>query len=401
MKRTYVQVFKKNTRRQYMKKSLLALAVLSAVAGAASAQTSVVLFGNIGGSVRHIEDAANGVTKNAMSNGSNYQTNSIGFRGVEDLGNGTNAHFVLDTTFISGTGTQALSTSLFDRQALVGVTTQYGTIDLGRVFGPQFYAAISYDPFDTHYTGVDPITRNSISASQASDLTTSSNSRTDNAINYTNKFGDLTVRAEYAFGEVAGAANNGSTKAVGAVYQTPVFTLGAAYTNKKLRADSSTGLYGNDGTAAVAATATTPAKAAVPGPYQDADYYTAGGSYTFGPVRASVGYAHEDRKTTALDHVERNLWAGVRYDMTPLVQLTGGYFKTNISSTRGGASSKDLYLLSAAYLLSKRTTLFAEIDHSNFHGAEFPYDAIGQFVPSTTPGVAQRNGVMVGVNHNF
>ncbi|MBC7573407.1 MAG: porin [Herminiimonas sp.] len=378
-----------------MKKSLLALAVLSAVAGAASAQTSVVIFGNIGGSVRHIEDAPTGSTKNSMANASNYQTNSFGFRGVEDLGSGMNAHFVLDTTFVSGTGSQALPTSLFDRQALVGVTTQYGTIDLGRVFGPQFYAAISYDPFDTHYTGVDPITRNSISASQASDNTASSNSRTDNAINYTNKFGDLTVRAEYAFGEQANSANNGSTKAVGAVYQTPTMTLGAAYTKKKLRADYSTPLYGND--------AYTPAQAATGAGFKDADYYTAGGSYTFGPLRASVGYAHEDRKTNAADHVERNLWTGLRYNLMPTVQLVGGYFKTNISSN-AGSSRKDMFVVSAAYLLSKRTTLFVEMDHANFHGPQLPIDALGQFAPSVPPTASfsqLKNGTMIGMNHNF
>lgn len=386
-----------------MKKSLLALAVLSAVAGAASAQTSVVLFGNIGGSVRHIEDASTGSTKNSMANGSNYQTNSIGFRGIEDLGGGMNAHFVLDTTFISGTGALALG-SFFDRQALVGITTPYGTFDLGRVFGPQFYAAISYDPFDTHYTGVDPITRNSISASQASDNTSTSNSRTDNAINYTNKIGDLTVRAEYAFGEQANSANNGSTKAVGAVYQTPVFTLGAAYTKKKLRADyvGSNGsplspLFGND--------VYTPAQAATGAGFRDANYYTAGGSYTIGPVRASLGYAHEDRKTNGADHVERNLWTGVRYDLMPTVQLVGGYFKTNISSN-AGPSRKDLFVVSAAYLLSKRTTMFIEMDHSNFHGAQLPFVAVGQFIPSSgLPAGAQfqqlKNGTMVGINHNF
>jgi predicted porin len=384
-----------------MKKSLLALAVLSAVAGAASAQTSVVLFGNIGGAVRHEADAANDAKKNRIRDASNYQTNSLGFRGVEDLGNGTNAHFVLDSTFYSGTGQIALATSFFDRQALVGVTTPYGTFDLGRVFGPQFYAAISYDPFDTHYTGIDPVTRNSISASQTSDNTFSSNSRTDNAINYTNKFGDLTVRAEYAFGEIAGKTDAGSTKAIGAVYQTPVFTLGGAYTKKSLRPDNGSTassnsalakLFGNDGTT-VATTAPT-------GAFQDADYYTVGGSYTLGTLRASVGYAHEKREQAASEHKERNLWAGLRYDMTPLVQLTGGYFKTNINSARG-ASSKDLFVLSSAYLLSKRTTLFAEIDHSNFRGPEFPYDAIGQFVPSSVAGIAVRNGLMVGVNHNF
>lgn len=368
-----------------MKKTLLALAVLASFAEIASAQTSVTVYGIIDGSVRRQVDN-NGPTTVLMRNGSNYNSNRIGFRGVEDLGGGSNAHFVLEAGFFSGTGQQTPVPGFsFDRLALVGVTTQFGTIDLGRLYGPQFYAAITSDPFDAHYTGVDPITRNSISASQANDNTTTSNTRTDNAIQYTNKFGDLTVRAMYAFGEVTGNTNKGSTKAASAIYQNANFSLDAAVTQKKLRADNSNAAYGNDPAATAA--------------YQDALYYTVGGSYTLGKARATIGYAKERRDTVAKDHAERNAWVGLRYDLTPLVQLSSGYFKTKLASNRGD-SDKDLYVLSAAYFLSKRTVLFAEIDHANFRGVEFPVDAIGQFLPIAAPGAA-RNGQMIGVSHSF
>ena len=368
-----------------MKKSLLALAVLSSFAGVASAQTSIVLYGVLDGSVRR-EVFNDGPSRIIMRNGSNYTSNRLGFRGTEDLGGGANAHFVLESGFFSGTGQSAIGGLAFDRLALVGVTTQYGTIDLGRLYGPQFYSAISSDPFETHYTAVDPITRNSISASQTSDNTTTSNTRTDNAIQYTNKFGDLTVRAMYAFGEFAGNNNAGSTKALGAVYQTSNFSLDAAVTKKKIRADNSNPAYGND----PAATAD----------FRDALYYTVGGSYTIGELRATLGYAKERRETSGADHTERNLWTGLRYNFTPVFGLTGGYFKTNLSSSRG-SSSKDLFMIGATYSLSKRTTLFAEIDHANFSGPEVPNVPIGQFLPSTLPGVAVRNGTMVGVSHAF
>lgn len=384
-----------------MKKSLLALAAFSSFAGAASAQTSVVLYGVIDGAVRR-EVGLDDTTKIRIRDGSNMNTNRIGFRGTEDLGSGMNAHFVLESGFFSGTGVQVpLPGFAFDRLAFVGVTTAYGSLDIGRVYGPAFYAALSSDPMEAHFTGIDPLLRNSVSASQASDNTQTSNSRTDNALLYTNKFGDLTVRAMYAFGEVAGATNKGATKAVSAVYQNANFSLDAAYTRKNLRADNKTPttgtFYGND----------RDISETVPAAYQNADYYTVGGTYTIGGLRASLGYAKERRDTLARDHTERVTWAGLRYNFTPLLALSSGYFKENLGSNKG-PSRKDLYMLAATYAVSKRTSLFAEIDHSNFSGPEFPNDPLGQFLPTVSPsplvntrGSAIRNGTMVGVSHAF
>ena len=374
-----------------MKKSLLALAVFSSFAGVASAQTSIILYGVIDGAVRR-EVGLDNTTRIKMRDGSNMNSNRVGFRGTEDLGSGMNAHFVLESGFFSGTGTQTpVPGFAFDRLAFVGVTTGFGTLDLGRVYGPAFYAALSSDPMEAHFTGVDPLLRNSVSASQNSLDTTTSNTRTDNALLYTNKFGGLTVRAMYAFGEVPGAVNNGSTKAVGAVYQDANFSLDAAYTRKTLLADNRNPGYGNDIAAAAA--------------YREANYYTVGGSYTIGGLRATLGYSKERRETAARDHSERVTYAGLRYNFTPLLALSSGYFKEDLTSnTLGGASRKDLYMLAATYALSKRTSLFAEIDHSNFRGPEVPNDPIGQFLPRATPlalGGAVRNGTMVGVSHSF
>jgi predicted porin len=381
-----------------MKKSLLALAILSTFAGIASAQTSVLVYGVIDGAVRR-EVGVDGATRVRMRDGSNMNSNRFGFRGTEDLGGGTNAHFVLEGGFFSGTGASTpVAGFAFDRLAFVGVTTKFGAFDLGRVYGPQFYAALSSDPMEAHFTGVDPLLRNSISASQNSDNTLTANSRTDNAILYTTKLGDLTMRAMYAFGEVAGNTNKNSTKSVSAVYQNAVFSLDAAYTRKSLRADNSTPplgtLYGND----------TALSTTIPAAYQQANYYTAGGTYNLAGFRLSAGASKETRETRLADHKERVLWAGLRYNFSPLLALSSGYFKEDLSSNRGGNSRKDLYMLAATYALSKRTSLFAEIDHANYRGAEAPIDNLGQFLPVGLPlasGGAVRNGTTVGVSHAF
>ncbi|HVL76861.1 MAG TPA: porin, partial [Noviherbaspirillum sp.] len=73
-----------------MKKSLFALAVLGAFAGAASAQTSVTVYG-----VADISLAkARGVSTQMSSAGLlNNGTSRLGFRGTEDLGGGLRASF--------------------------------------------------------------------------------------------------------------------------------------------------------------------------------------------------------------------------------------------------------------------------------------------------------------------
>ncbi|HEY0837326.1 MAG TPA: porin, partial [Azospirillum sp.] len=75
-----------------MKKSLIALAVLAA-AGAASAQSSVTLFG--------IVDAVVTVGRGTVADrtqltDSGYNSSRLGFRGTEDLGGGMSASFWLE-----------------------------------------------------------------------------------------------------------------------------------------------------------------------------------------------------------------------------------------------------------------------------------------------------------------
>ena len=80
-----------------MKKSLLALAVLGAFAGAASAQSSVTLYGRLDLSV----NKGVGQTAKNLSNGSGSR---FGVRGSEDLGGGMSALFNLEHRFDADTG---------------------------------------------------------------------------------------------------------------------------------------------------------------------------------------------------------------------------------------------------------------------------------------------------------
>ena len=72
-----------------MKKSLLALAVLGAYAGVASAQSSVTLYGTLDVNGRYVK--ADGQKRRLSEATDGINSSQLGFRGVEDLGGGLRA----------------------------------------------------------------------------------------------------------------------------------------------------------------------------------------------------------------------------------------------------------------------------------------------------------------------
>ena len=76
-----------------MKRTLLALAALATAAGASAQSSNVTLFGVADVSVAHISTTDKSVS--GLANGGN-SISRLGFRGVEDLGNGLKAGFWLE-----------------------------------------------------------------------------------------------------------------------------------------------------------------------------------------------------------------------------------------------------------------------------------------------------------------
>src|SRR5436190_12500270 len=76
-----------------MKKSLLALAVLGAFAGVASAQSSVTLYGTLDVAGRYVQADGQHHRYSEATDGIN--SSQLGLRGVEDLGGGLRAGFTL------------------------------------------------------------------------------------------------------------------------------------------------------------------------------------------------------------------------------------------------------------------------------------------------------------------
>jgi predicted porin len=99
---------------------------------AALAQTNVQLYGSIDAGVDYVNNAA-GRSLEAVNAGKR-SPDRFGFKGTEDLGDGTSAFFKLENGFNSDLGTQANPNKLFNRYAQVGLSnTRFGTLTLGHM----------------------------------------------------------------------------------------------------------------------------------------------------------------------------------------------------------------------------------------------------------------------------
>jgi predicted porin len=144
-----------------MKKSLLALAALSAFAGAASAQSSVTLFGIVDVNARSVTNTVAAPTATnpgatASRRVSSLSTDGIassrlGFRGVEDIGGGMRAGFWLEGALSPDNGNAAGQT--WQRRSTVSLIGGFGEIRLGRDYTPDFWNHTLYDPFGTNGVG--------------------------------------------------------------------------------------------------------------------------------------------------------------------------------------------------------------------------------------------------------
>jgi hypothetical protein len=112
-----------------MKKSLIALAALSAFATAAQAQSTVSVYGIVDAGLSSL-DATNAkgqkVTTEGIKQG-NASGSRLGFRGTEDLGGGLKANFVIEMT-ADVTGSTALTAT---RQAFAGLQSGAGELRIG------------------------------------------------------------------------------------------------------------------------------------------------------------------------------------------------------------------------------------------------------------------------------
>lgn len=306
-----------------MKKSLLALAVLGAFAGAASAQSSVTLYGKLD---LGFAKAAGSADKQ-VRDGSGSR---VGFRGVEDLGGGLKAMFQFEHRFSPDTGKDTTTegstptNTFWNGLSTVGLGGSFGTVNLGRQYTAAFSLAQNViDPFDG-YTVAD--------LRGASLTSTGAALRVANSVRYDGTFGGLKVAAD--IGEAVGAERPYS---VAAQYAQGPFMVVASYEDASDAADTN-------------------------------NLLTVGGAYTFGPAKVSLGFGRGD--VTATTTVKQAL-VGVTVQVGASGQVLAGYAQnklSNVSTTSKKAS------LGYRHNLSKRTQLYTDVTRVNAGTEKTGYD---------------------------
>ncbi|CAG2139710.1 Outer membrane porin protein [Cupriavidus yeoncheonensis] len=385
-----------------------AAAVALASSCSAWAQSGVTLYGVVDASIEYVSHvgavptAANGfnpgpahdvvrLTSGGMS-GSRW-----GIRGVEDLGGGTQAVFVLESGFNADTGTMQQTGRLFGRQAFVGIkNAQYGQLSLGRQYTSLFDSIVNFVPayFATEY---EPIT-----------LFTGANFREDNTIKYTGNFGAFTGVAHYSFGTgvalpqavPTGFALGGAGEVPGQARRDSAWGASLAYTGGSLWAALAYDQFNP--------TISTPASTSS-GTFRKA---TAALSYNLPWGRIMGGYRWGQNKTAAGATAVRDdfFWIGGIYQVTPAFTLTLEYDYDKVRNVFGNTSVANPWQLNliADYSLSKRTDVYLSAAYAKHAGLMLDSASIA-FANSLAlgnsyvlgNGATSMVGIAAGVRHKF
>ena len=336
-----------------MKKSLLALAVLTAVTGAASAQSSVTLYGKV--DLGLVLDAGGPNGKSVRISSGVTGGSRIGFKGVEDLGGGMKAAFQLETGYCADSAAGAPnfctgSNQFMGRQAHGDLTGSFGAISAGRQYSLGFNNLSTIDPFGTGFSG------------QVNNIVDPSGIRLNNSATYsTPNLGGFTASAEVAFGEQTGNWEANRETGAGLTYASGPAYVGFTYYDVSNAAGNGAARKN----------------------------YLFGGTYDLGAIKLHA-LAQKSTGPASLDVLD--LMGGVTIPVAG-GQVLASYIHHNDRTV----TNKDASQLGVGYLypLSKRTsvyTSFAKIN--NQHGAAF---TVGN---ATETGTGNKS-FDVGVVHNF
>ncbi|QJD91645.1 porin [Duganella dendranthematis] len=192
-----------------MNKTWLATAVMYGLVFNASAQSNVTIYGIVdAGLVAERGGAAGNVSKVTSGVGS---VSRLGFRGVEDLGGGLQALFILESGFKVDTGESDVANAFGNRQALVGLNSRsLGMLTFGRQKNPLYKALGEVgDPFGLGYAGT----------SKNLFPLVGPNTRTSNTVAYaTPSYEGLSGEVTYSMGEQAGSQSAGRQYAAALAY---------------------------------------------------------------------------------------------------------------------------------------------------------------------------------------
>ncbi len=394
-----------------MKKSLLAVAALSAIAGAAQAQSSVTIYGVL--DAGYINQKSDGTTTNARAQSSTSQfgqsaeqTSRLGFKGTEDLGGGMSAIFTVETGLQPNNTT---ASTWNNRQSFVCLKKNgTGQFTFGTQYTPAFQALSATDVGQTNNMPGSAVYPQSGTGSNgnsgplpfataggsggATDGVTVRTSNTFQA--QSDKFAGFSLGAAYT----QNATTTSPTNTASTTNNYTGWGVKADYTwNKLYVVVAANKLKSSNTSPAVTSVATSsPAlwnTAAGCNNTQDNQTYAAA-TYDFGILKAYLQYIN--RKDTST--VNTNFYAqrraqqiGVRSYITPTIEGWANVGNGRVTSFGASNPSSNFVAWQAGlnYYLSKRT---------NVYGI---YGANNQSSAAPVNPALNTNAFALGVRHTF
>jgi predicted porin len=353
-----------------MQKKIMAMTALALISGAAAAQSSVTVYGNVDLGLLWQNHAAPSVSSTQVYNGG-IAPSIWGFRGSEDLGNGLKANFNLESHFSADTG--ASVGPLFRRQANVGLSSaSLGTLTLGTMYSPAVLAFAATDPrgLRENFSGLYSWAYNS----GALDAAQSSNSDVGvfihNAISYSNTLGPVNLALGYSVAENSPVGpRGGAVLALGATYTGPV-TLSAAYqaTNRVNTSDELSAVY------------------------------SLGAAYSMGALTGKLNYLRGTNKDAIGAETSQVEVVGLGLDWKLASNNTVMAAVYHAKDKNNDSNKTTSFILSDEYALSKRTTLYATVA---FVDADTNANLLTTIVAGGTSANTNATLVNVGIKHSF
>ena len=371
-----------------MNKSAFTAALLAAGTGAASAQSSVNLFGLVDAYVESARISGQDTVNRVSSGGS--AASRWGLRGREDLGAGLSASFVIENGFAPDTGTALQGGRLFGRQAWVGLASATaGEIRLGRQYAPMHYSMQGSD-IDA-FSAFSPVF--------AMYLSNGEQSRQDNQLSYwTPKLGGFSGAVAVAAGEDAAVAPGPTTGWIPAA-GTARRSLGALlrYESGDLAASAA---FHQGGQSLAAGDARQRA-------------FNLGATWRLGAVQLGGNYWHHRNELPAAATARTHgVVLGVRVPVAGALSLVAqvGQVRDNGRAYASGAEKADGRTthvnVGASYALSKRTELYLRHARMQDRGAGYNGRAnaalLGAFgAANALPAGGSARTLGVGLRHSF
>jgi predicted porin len=349
-----------------MKKSLIALAALSTIAGSVAAQSTVTISGRLDQSYGLHDIGTAGQGKIGKVNSNTFATSRITFAGVEDLGSGLKAGFFLETGLSPDAGTAGSTSTtgqFFSREANMYVSdAKLGELRIGKITTQATDSDVFVNATTSHVAGANQALVGKFDAVGQDALGDNAN----NAMAYTSPvISGVQVQLFRAEGENASGYDTGSTVGGSLRYTAGAFKATVANQSNKV----STG--------------------------KNKTQLSYGASYDFGVVRVGAVQVVQDNTDTTTNDKAKTTVYSLAVPVTAKITAIGAYhsYSSDLGNTYDGKAT----MVGATYDFSKRTAAYVTYASSNNESAG-KYGITG--MTGTTAG-ADEKLTSVGIKHFF